>query len=117
MKITLALVAVMLIICGTPAIASGFDCVAPEFPQRSSSNESVRRIQKQVQLWRACYTGYEVAGNANADAQKLNAEVETEVEKWIAATRQASSRNPANAAMLSDIERERTNYLRTVQLR
>lgn len=117
MKITLALAAVMLATCGAPALASGFDCVAPEFPQRSKSSESVRRIQKQVQSWRACYTGYEVAGHANADAQKLNAEVETELEKWISATRLASRRNPVNAAVLSHIERERTYYLRTVQLR
>lgn len=117
MKITFALAAALLVTCAPPVLASGFDCVAPEFPQRSSSTESARRIQKQVQSWRSCYSGYEVSGTANADAQKLNAQVETELEKWIAATRLASGRNPANAAVLSHIERERTYYLRMVQLR
>lgn len=117
MKINLALAAALLTICATPALASSFDCVAPEFPQRSSSNESVRRIQKQVQSWRACYAGVEMSGHANADAQKLNAEVETGLEKWIEATRLASRRNRVNAAVLSHIERERTLYLRTVLVR
>lgn len=117
MKVSLTLAAVVLATCAGPVLASGFDCVAPEFPQRSTSKESVRRVQKQVKSWRACYAGQDLAGQTNADAQKLNAEVETALERWMEATRSASARNAANLATLAHIERERTLYLRSYQLR
>lgn len=117
MNVSLTLAAALLATCAAPALASGFDCIAPEFPQRSTSNESARRVQKQVKLWRACYAGHDLAGQANADAQKLNAEVETGLQNWMDATRLASSRSGANEATLAHIERERTLYLRSIRLR
>lgn len=117
MKVSLTLAMFLLASATAPAQASGFDCVAPEFPHRSSSNESVHRVQKQIKTWRSCYAGQEAAGHVTPDAQKLNAEVDAGIQKWIDATRSASARNPVNAAVLAHIERERTNYLRSGHLR
>ncbi|NML61245.1 hypothetical protein HHL21_09165 [Massilia sp. RP-1-19] len=107
----------MLALADAPALASGFDCVAPEFPQKSTSNESVRRVQKKINSWRACYAEQGAVGPATQDAQKLNAEVDAGLQKWIDATRAASGRNSVSAGTLATIERERTDYLRSVQLR
>ena len=117
MKSFLTLVTVVLAAATAPALASGFDCVAPEFPQKSTSNDSVRRVQKQINAWRACYAGQDAVGHATQDAQKLNAEVDAGIQKWIDATRAVSGRNAVNPGTLAIIERERTDYLRSVQLR
>lgn len=117
MKVFLALVAVALASCAAPVLASGFDCVPPEFPQRSTSAENVRQVQKQIRSWRTCYVGHGAIGYATQDAQKLNAEVDAALQKWLDATRASAGRHAVAAAALADIERERTDYLRSVQLR
>lgn len=117
MKASLTLVTVVLALATAPVLASGFDCVAPEFPQKSTSNEGVRRVQKQINSWRTCYAGQDAVGHATQDAQKLNAEVDAGIQKWIDATRAASARSAVSPGTLAAIERERTDYLRSVQLR
>lgn len=117
MKSFLTLAALVLAAASAPALASGFDCVAPEFPEKSTSNESVRRVQKQIDSWRVCYAGQDATGHATQDAQKLNAEVDAGIQKWIDATRAAASRGTVSPRTLATIERERTDYLRSVQLR
>ena len=109
MKVSLALVAV--------ALASGFDCVQPEFPQRSNSTDSVRQVQKQVRSWRTCYAGYGAIRYASQDAQRLNAEVDAGLQRWLDATRATAGRRAVSAVALADVERERLDYLRSVQLR
>lgn len=111
------LVAAVLAAATAPALASGFDCVAPEFPQKSTSNEGVRKVQKKINSWRACYAEQDAVGHATQDAQKLNAEVDAGIQKWLDATRAANGRNAVSAGTLLTIERERTDYLRSVQLR
>ena len=111
------LVAVLLAAATGPALASSFDCVPPEFPQKSTSNESLRRVQKQINSWRACYAEQGAVGHTPHDAQKLNAEVDAGIQKWIDATRAATGRNSVSAGTLAAIERERTDYLRSIQLR
>jgi hypothetical protein len=117
MKVSLALVAVALASITAPALASGFDCVPPEFPLRSTSNENARQVQKQVRSWRTCYVGFGAIRYATQDAQKLNAEVDAGLQKWLDATRAAAGRHAVAPGVLADIERERTAYLRSVQLR
>lgn len=111
------LAAAVLAAATAPALASGFDCVAPEFPQKSTSNESIRKVQKKINSWRACYAEQDAGGHATQDAQKLNAEVDAGIQKWLDATRAAHGRNSVSAGTLLTIERERTDYLRSVQLR
>ena len=117
MKAFLTLVTVVLAAATAPVLASGFDCVAPEFPHKSTSNESVRRVQKQINSWRTCYAEQGAVGHTPQDAQKLNAEVDAGIQKWLEATRAATGRNSVSAGTLAMIERERTDYLRSVQLR
>lgn len=116
MKARLTLATLMLASAAAPALASSFDCVAPEFPHRSITSEGVHRVQKQIKSWRDCYASQEAAGQVTADAQKLNAEVDADIQKWIDATR-AASRNSTSAAVLAHIENERARYLRTRHLR
>jgi hypothetical protein len=111
------LVAVTLAAATAPALATSFDCVQPDFPQKSTSNESVRRVQKQINSWRACYAEQGAVGHTPQDAQKLNAEVDAGIQKWLEATRAATGRNSVSAGTLATIERERNDYLRSVQLR
>ena len=116
MKASLTLARLALAFVVAPAMASSFDCVAPELPERSVTRESVHRVQKQIKTWRACYADQEASGNATADAQKLNAEVDADIQKWMDGTR-LSSRNSASSAVLAQIERERIHYLRTRHFR
>ncbi|MES2320072.1 MAG: hypothetical protein V4631_21555 [Pseudomonadota bacterium] len=101
MKITLSILFV-LACCATSVQAATFDCVAPVFPGNSTSNEGVRRVEKQVKKWRACYDAYRVTPGAT-DVSKLDAEVNANLAKWTAATRaysngQGNSQNIANRA-------------------
>lgn len=116
MKASLALVPFVLALAAAPAMASSFDCVAPELPDRSVTREGVHRVQKQIRTWRACYADQEASGNATTDAQKLNAEVDADIQKWMDGTRLAS-RNPASSAVLAQIEQERMRYMRSRHLR
>jgi hypothetical protein len=117
LALALALAALALASCAGRALASGFDCVQPEFPQRSTSSENVRQVQKQIRSWRTCYAGYGAIRHTSQDAQKLNAEVDASLQKWLDATRALTARNALAAGALADVERERTDYLRSVQLR
>lgn len=116
MKACLTLAALMLASAAAPAQATSFDCVAPDLPDRSITNQGVQRVQKKIKTWRDCYASQEAAGHVTADAQKLNAEVDAGIQKWIDATR-AVSRNPASAAVIAHIEHERARYLRSRHLR
>jgi len=116
MKASLNLAVFMLVCASAPALASSFDCIAPEIPSRSVTREGVHRVQKQIKTWRACYAGQEASGRAGSDAQRLDAEVDAEIQKWMDATRLASS-SPANAAVLAHIERERIRYMQSRHLR
>lgn len=115
MKACLTLAALMLALAA-PAQATSFDCVALELPDRSITNQGVHRVQKKIKTWRDCYARQEAAGHVTADAQKLNAEVDADIQKWIDATR-AVLRNPANAAVIAHIEHERARYLRSRHVR
>lgn len=117
MNVFLTLARVVLAAATAPALAASFDCVQPDFPQKSTSNESVRRVHKQINSWRACYAEQGAVGQATQDAQKLNAEVDAGIQKWIDATRAATRRNSVSAGTLATIERERADYLRSVPLR
>lgn len=79
------------------AQAASFDCVSPVFPEQSTSNKNVRRVEKQVKAWRTCYASYR-ARHDSADAARLNAEVDADFEKWMAATR-AHSRAAAKGGV------------------
>ena len=116
MKASLTLAQLALALASAPVMASSFDCVAPELPERSVTREGVHRVQKQIKTWRACYAGQEASGNATADAQKVNAEVDADIQKWMDGTR-LSSRGSASSAVLAQIEQERIRYLRLRHLR
>ncbi|WP_147373876.1 hypothetical protein [Massilia cavernae] len=103
------LVPVLMAASMASAAASSFDCVPPELPERSISNESVRRVQKKIKVWHRCYASHLVNGHASPDAEKLNLEVDLSVRKWLENTR-VCSRNRAD--ILASIERDRRTFLR-----
>lgn len=91
------------------AQAASYDCVAPVFPDHSTSNEGVRRIEKQVKQWRACKDSQR-AEMDTLEAERLNAEVEASLGKWIAATRAYSKGQFKGGNTLTQMERDKTDY-------
>jgi hypothetical protein len=91
------------------AQAASFDCVAPVFPAHSSSNEGVRRVEKQLRQWRACYAAHNTRV-ASVEVDKLNAEVDANLAKWIAATRFYSKGQSGGHERLTQMEREKAEY-------
>ena len=87
------------------AHAASFDCVAPVFPNYSSTNESARRVEKQVLAWRKCHAAYR-AEHDRVEVARMNAEVESGLERWLAATRGYWTRQGASVATMSRLERE-----------
>lgn len=88
------------------AQAASFDCVAPVFPDHSTSKESVRRIEKQVREWRTCNAAYRSTVQS-VQVDRLNTEVDANLAKWIAATRAYSG---GSSHMLTEMEREKVDY-------
>jgi hypothetical protein len=86
MKPLMPIVALTLAWAPLLAQAASFDCVSPVFPEQSTLKQNVRRVEKQVKAWRTCYASYRVRHDS-ADAARLNAEVDADFEKWMAATR------------------------------
>jgi hypothetical protein len=84
------------ILCG-PALAAGAEtdprqnteCPQPDFPPRSTSTESVRRVEKSLKAWRACFRA-SVGQQQNVDdmlaASREYQQVKAKHEAWIAAT-------------------------------
>ena len=89
------------------AQAASFDCVAPVFPDHSTSREAVRRIEQQVRQWRACTAAHRATA-ASVQVDKLNTEVDAGLAKWIAATRAYA--HGSGRHMLTEIEREKVDY-------
>lgn len=89
------------------AQAASFDCVAPVFPDHSTSKEGVRRVEKQVREWRAC-SAAQRASAKSVQVDRLNTEVDANLSKWITATRAYSHGSSRNA--LTQMERERVEY-------
>lgn len=102
-------VPVLMVASMASAEASGFDCEAPKLPERSTSNEGVRRVQKQVRIWHRCYKAQAASGQVTADAERMRAEVDSDIVRWLENTR-ATSRS--HAGPLGSIERERRTFLR-----
>jgi hypothetical protein len=91
------------------AQAASYDCVAPVFPDHSTSNEGVRRIEKQVKQWRACKDSHR-AEMDTLEADRLNAEVEANLGKWIAATRAYSKGQFNGRGTLTQMEHDKADY-------
>lgn len=86
-----------------------YDCVAPEFPGYSTSNEGVRRVEKLVREWRACNVERAALIDA-AKLVKLNEDVDLKLEKWLLATRGYVSGQVEHQTMLTRIERDKLDY-------
>lgn len=106
MKTPLSIFLVFVVGAGT-AQAASFDCVAPVFPEHSTSKEGVRRIERQVREWRACNAAHRASGES-VQVDRLNSEVDANLAKWITATRAYSNGNSHN--MLTEMEREKVDY-------
>ncbi|CUI05249.1 hypothetical protein [Massilia antarctica] len=73
--------------CGAAsAQAASFDCVAPEFPDKSVSSQAARRVDEQVRAWEKCYAQFR-AGHWSIDAARQNDEVAAGLERWMTLTR------------------------------
>ena len=86
-----------------------YDCVAPEIPGYSTSNEGVRRVEKLVREWRACNVERAALIDA-ARLVKLNEDVDLKLEKWLLATRGYASGQIEHQTTLTRIERDKLDY-------
>lgn len=78
--------------CGAASVqAASFDCVSPEFPEKSVSAQAARRVDEQVRAWEKCYAQFR-ASHWSIDAARQNDEVAAGVERWM-----TLSRAPARA--------------------
>ncbi len=91
------------------AQAVSFDCVAPEFPAQSTSEEGVRRVEKQVRQWRACKAAHRTE-MGSADVERINTEVDAGLAKWIASTRASSNGQASGQRVLTQMEQEKVEY-------
>ena len=104
------------ILC-SPALATGAEidpkqkaeCPQPDFPPRSTSTESVRRVEKSLKAWRACFRA--AAGQQqNVDdmvaASREYQQVKARHEAWIAATIQHSNGQAYGRLASARVERD-----------
>ncbi len=87
------------------AQGASFDCVAPVYPNFSGSNESARRVERQVRAWRKCHAAYR-AEHDRIEVARMNAEVEAGLEKWLTATRGYWTRQGGSVHTISRLERD-----------
>jgi hypothetical protein len=81
--------------CGAASVhAASFDCVTPEFPDKSVSSQAARRVDEQVRAWEKCYAQFR-ASQWSIDAARQNDEVAAGVERWMTLVRAPA---PASAA-------------------
>jgi hypothetical protein len=101
----------LLLLCAiaVQAQAASFDCVAPVFPPVSTSSEGVRRVEKQVRQWRACTEAHR-AQMGLMEVERLRAEVDLGLAKWIASTRAYSNGQFKGQQRLTEIERGQSGY-------
>lgn len=75
--------------------AASFDCVSPEFPDKSVSSQAARRIDEQVRAWEKCYAQFR-ATHWSIDAARQNDEVAAGLERWMTLARTPAASNPAS---------------------
>lgn len=86
--------------CAASVQAASFDCVSPEFPDKSVSSQAARRVDEQVRAWEKCYAQFR-ATRWSIDAARQNDEVTAGVERWatltLTLTRAPAASNTARA--------------------
>lgn len=112
MKFSCLLAPLLLTAGMAPALASSFDCVQPSLPERSTTNESVRRVQKQVRAWYACYSDFAATGETTRDAERVAADVDADIGRWLENTRAYSKQN---RSYLAHFEAQRSKSLRAAR--
>ena len=106
----------VVILCG-PAQAAGAEtdprqgteCPQPDFPSRSTSTQSVRRVENALKAWRACFR-IAAAQQQSVDnmvaASREYQQVKARHEAWVAATVNASNGQPYGRLALARVERD-----------
>src|ERR1043165_9756968 len=104
------------ILCG-PALAAGAEtdpkqnaeCPQPDFPPRSTSTESVRRVEKSLKAWRTCFraaAGQQQNVDEKVAASREYRQVKARHEAWIAATIQYSNGQAYGRLASARVERD-----------
>lgn len=85
------------------------DCPQPDFPSRSTSTESVRRVEKALKAWRTCFraaAGQQQNVDEMVAASREYQQVKTRHEAWIAATVQYSNGQSYGRLASARVERD-----------
>ena len=85
------------------------ECPQPDFPSRSTSTESVRRVEKALKAWRTCFrtaAGQQQSVDEMVAASREYQQVKTRHEAWIAATVQYSNGQAYGRLASARVERD-----------
>lgn len=85
------------------------DCPQPEFPSRSTSTESVRRVEKSLKAWRTCFraaAGHQQSVDEMVAASREYQQVKARHEAWVAATIQYSNGQAYGRLASARVERD-----------
>lgn len=82
--------------CAASVQAASFDCVTPEFPDKSVSSQAARRVDQQVRAWETCYAQFR-ATRWSIDAARQNDEVTAGMERWTTLSRASAASNAGSA--------------------
>jgi hypothetical protein len=91
------------------AAAKAAECNAPVFPEVSTSDTSVRRVERQLKAWRSCQLKSLTAEN-QLEADKKDAEVNAGLEKWMSSTMAYSNGQGNSRRNMNRIEADRRKY-------
>lgn len=103
-------------LCGS-AMAAGAEidpkqnaeCPQPDFPSRSTSTESVRRVEKSLKAWRVCFrsaAGQRHSVDEMVAASREYQQVKARHEAWVAATIQYSNGQAYGRLASARVERD-----------
>jgi hypothetical protein len=85
------------------------DCPQPDFPSRSTSTESVRRVEKSLKAWRTCFraaAGHQQSVDGMVAASREYQQVKARHEAWVAATIQYSNGQAYGRLASARVERD-----------
>lgn len=105
-----ALTIFFVLACAATSVrAASFDCVAPVFPDHSTTSDGVRRVEKDVRQWRACNAAHR--GQVDTlEVDRIKADVELSLHKWIVSTRLYASHQFQVLHALNQLERDKGDY-------
>jgi hypothetical protein len=95
-----------LVFASAASYADSLPCAAPVLPGYSTTNHEIRRVAREVKHFRACQDAAAPTSDV-AEINRRSAEVEVELERWLASTLDYSQGQRAAQRRLSFVDIDR----------